>query len=205
MDTETFFYIAGGGLCLVALIISFVGMRSESFPPSKKVVLGGLTVVFLVVATACAGAVLAAREEQKHRRAELAQAAGAEAVQEGAEAPATEEPAPETPAPEEPAAEEPAAPAEPETASIDAAGLFVSNGCGSCHTLGVAGSEAAVGPNLDDVLPGQSAGEVLESIVDPSAQLSEGFGDGIMPTGFGTAMTAPELDALVDYMLKGAG
>ena len=40
--------------------------------------------------------------------------------------------------------------------------VFTSAGCGSCHTLGDAGATGVVGPNLDDVQPGQ---EVVASFV----------------------------------------
>lgn len=209
MDSEIFFYGVGGALCVVALLISFVGIRNEDFPPSRRTVLGGLTAVFVVVAAACAGAVVLAREEQDHRRAELAHLAEEGSGDEAGEEAPTEPSAEEEPAP--PAAEEPTeAPADeeapaPETADADGGALFVSNGCGSCHTLAVAGSDSSVGPNFDEVLLDQDAAQVRESIVEPSAELSEGFSDGIMPTDYGTSMTDVEIDALVEYLLESAG
>lgn len=54
----------------------------------------------------------------------------------------------------------PAAPPEPPTGGGGATGditagkkVFVSGGCGSCHTLADAGSSGAVGPNLDEAKP----------------------------------------------------
>ena len=47
---------------------------------------------------------------------------------------------------------------EPPTAPGGPGGqVFANNGCGSCHTFAAAGSHGAVGPNLDEVLPGQTA------------------------------------------------
>lgn len=215
MDTQTFFYIVGGALCVVALGISLIGIRSENFPPSRGTVLGGLGIVALVVITACAGAVLAAREEQKHRRAELAHVSEEDpAAPEGAagdtessdgqqEVPVA--PSEETAPAEEAPAEEPAEEPSNETADIDAAALFDSNGCGSCHTFAAAGSQASVGPSLDEAIPGQTPETVLESIVDPEAEIADGFGGGIMPATFGETMSEEELDALVQYLIDNAG
>ena len=49
--------------------------------------------------------------------------------------------------------------------------VFLPQGCGSCHTLAALGDVATgtVGPNLDEVLPGQSEAGIEESIVDPNA------------------------------------
>src|SRR5919201_4621890 len=40
--------------------------------------------------------------------------------------------------------------------------------CSSCHTLQAAHASATTGPNLDDVIPGMSAGEIKQSIIDPN-------------------------------------
>jgi len=83
----------------------------------------------------------------------------------------------------------------------DGKGLFASNGCGSCHTLADAGSTAQVGPSLDEALQGQDAEFVRTSIVDPDAELAEGFQPGIMPATFGDQLSNEQLDALVKYLL----
>ena len=41
-----------------------------------------------------------------------------------------------------------------------------------------------------------------ESIVDPSADVTEGFSDGIMPPNFGDTLQPAELDALVKYLAE---
>ena len=78
--------------------------------------------------------------------------------------PAAEEPSPEPAAPadppapppaEEPAPEPdspPAPPPAPAPSGDAAAGsaLYAEAGCGNCHTLADAGSDGAIGPNLDD-------------------------------------------------------
>ncbi len=87
---------------------------------------------------------------------------------------------------------------------------FSGNGCGSCHTFKPAGSNANVGPNLDELAraagrrrPGQSAEEyVRESIENPDAFVVRGFRRGVMPDTFKSDISADEMDALVQYLLK---
>jgi mono/diheme cytochrome c family protein len=76
------------------------------------------------------------------------------------------------------------APEEEAPAGDPAAGkaLFASNGCGGCHTFEAAGSSGAVGPNLDEVLEGKDAEFVHQSIVDPNAEVAEGYNPGVMPS-----------------------
>ena len=75
--------------------------------------------------------------------------------------------------------------AEEETPAGDpAAGkaLFASNGCSGCHTFEAAGSTGAVGPNLDEALQGKDAAFVHQSIVEPNAEVAEGYNAGVMPS-----------------------
>lgn len=85
--------------------------------------------------------------------------------------------------------------------------VFANNGCGACHVLSALGSDAVgqVGPNLDDVLPGQDPEMILESIVEPSAKISDGFQDGVMPGNYGEVISEEDLDLLVDYLAETAG
>jgi mono/diheme cytochrome c family protein len=73
---------------------------------------------------------------------------------------------------------------EEEPAGDPAAGeaLFASNGCGGCHTFEAAGSTGAVGPNLDEALEGKDAEFVHQSIVEPNAEVAEGYNPGVMPS-----------------------
>src|SRR3954470_10841729 len=77
--------------------------------------------------------------------------------------------------------------------------LFTSNGCGACHTLSEAGANATVGPNLDKVLAGKDAGFIKTSIVNPSAEIADGYTD-IMPKDFGSRLGPENVDALVKYL-----
>jgi mono/diheme cytochrome c family protein len=83
--------------------------------------------------------------------------------------------------------------------------VFLAQGCSSCHVLAAANATGAVGPNLDDTLPGQSPQEVEQSIVDPDAQLAQGFGAGIMPQTYEQDLDPQELKDLVDFLVDSAG
>jgi cytochrome c oxidase subunit 2 len=80
--------------------------------------------------------------------------------------------------------------------------LFTEQGCSGCHTLAAAGATGDIGPSLDEVLPQRSPDEIEESIVDPDAELSPGFAQGIMPDEFGTSLDDKQLKALVDYLVQ---
>jgi len=83
--------------------------------------------------------------------------------------------------------------------------VFTANGCGSCHTLAAAGAGGAVGPNLDETLPGKSAKFIRESIVDPNAEVAPGYSAGIMPPNFGSVLSSAELEALVTFLKESSG
>ena len=89
--------------------------------------------------------------------------------------------------------------------AADGQQIFDEQGCSGCHTFAAAGATETVGPDLDEVLPGRSAGEIEQSIVDPDAELSPGFGRGVMPDTFEEALSPDELDTLVRYLSENAG
>ena len=188
---ETFFYVVGGALVVMALLASFAGMRSDDFPSARA--LRGMLVVFvLLVVSTATGAVLLARAEQEHRREELNHLAAEEAE---ADEIANEE-------------------AQSQSVEGEAAGgggvtppdgaegevLFIEAGCGDCHSLGAAGSAGAIGPNLDEVLVDRDVGFIERSITDPSGDIAEGFSDGIMPSTYGQELTTAEIESLAAYV-----
>ena len=83
----------------------------------------------------------------------------------------------------------------------DGAAVFAAAGCGGCHAFEPAGTDAAVGPSLDE-LEGDAA-SIRASIVDPSATLAPGYQDGVMPTTYGSSLSDEQLDALVQYLADG--
>ena len=77
--------------------------------------------------------------------------------------------------------------------------------CGSCHALEAAGTSGTTGPNLDEVLPGQSAQQVAQSIRDPEQRISPGFEGGIMPPFDENEIPEQNLQELVQYLLSSVG
>ena len=72
--------------------------------------------------------------------------------------------------------------------------------CSTCHTYGPAESTAVVGPNLDDSLQDDDAESILQSIVDPSQELTPGFQD-LMPKDYGEDLDEQQLADLVAFLL----
>ena len=83
---------------------------------------------------------------------------------------------------------------------------FASAGCGGCHTFEPAGTDAQVGPDLDNlVADAKKAGEpearyIEQSIVDPDAVIVSGYQPGVMPTTFGKTLSPAELSGLVAFL-----
>jgi mono/diheme cytochrome c family protein len=92
--------------------------------------------------------------------------------------------------------------APPEVAGGPGAQVFANNGCGGCHTLAAAGSGGVTGPNLDEVLPGQSPTKVKEDIVDPNKMIAKGYPPNVMPSNFEQTMSKKEIEQLVEYLIK---
>jgi mono/diheme cytochrome c family protein len=83
--------------------------------------------------------------------------------------------------------------------------VFANNGCGGCHTFAASGSSGVTGPNLDEAIPGQSAEEVTEDIVDPNKEIAQGYPANVMPQNFEQTIPPEELEALVEYLRESAG
>ncbi len=84
-------------------------------------------------------------------------------------------------------------------AAPDGKAEFASQGCGACHTLSDAGATGTVGPDLDKVLVGKTPDFIKQSIVDPGAEIENGYTN-IMPPGFGDKLGDAGVDALVTYL-----
>ena len=90
---------------------------------------------------------------------------------------------------------------EPPTAPGGPGGqVYANNGCGSCHTFEAAGSAGAVGPNLDTGLAGQDPKQIETSIVDPNAEIVQGFQPNIMPQNYGQVIEPKDLKELVAFL-----
>jgi mono/diheme cytochrome c family protein len=121
---------------------------------------------------------------------------------------------PETEAPGETTPEPPPPPTTTETTGTTttteqpgsaAAGraVFTSAGCGACHTFAPAGTSGSVGPDLDEALQGQGAEFIRQSIVDPNAEITQGYNAGVMPQNFGQELSPQQLDDLVAFLMSG--
>lgn len=87
--------------------------------------------------------------------------------------------------------------------------VFASAGCAACHTFKPAASTGTIGPNLDDLASyAQKAGEPLaqfthEAIVAPPAKyVPSGFPTTVMPTTFGSSLSATQLNDLVAFLTQ---
>jgi cytochrome c oxidase subunit 2 len=92
--------------------------------------------------------------------------------------------------------------------------LFAQQGCGGCHALEKAGTDAQVGPALDrtDLVAASRRARqapleefVRRSIVEPDQYVAPGYEPGVMPGTFGQSLSQSELDALVRYLSEDGG
>jgi plastocyanin len=80
--------------------------------------------------------------------------------------------------------------------------VFTSAGCGSCHILEAAGTSGTTGPNLNEFLaPDDTTEAVEEMIVDPNAELAEGYPSNVMPQTYGQSMSPTEVHDLAEYLV----
>ena len=84
--------------------------------------------------------------------------------------------------------------------SMDPKQLLTDNLCLGCHMLDGAGPP--LGPSFDGIGGKRTADQIRQGIVDPNATAAPGFEavKGVMPTTFGQALTAAQLEALVSFL-----
>ena len=83
----------------------------------------------------------------------------------------------------------------------DARVLFITYACATCHELdSIPQSKGSSdGPALAGI-GSKGADYIRASILDPSAEVVEGYEDGLMPQDFATQLSTEELDTLVTYL-----
>jgi mono/diheme cytochrome c family protein len=95
--------------------------------------------------------------------------------------------------------------APPKVAGGPGAQVFANNGCGGCHTFAAAESGGVTGPNLDEVLAGDTQAHVEEMIKDPNAEIAKGYPPNVMPQNYEQILSSKEIEDLVKYLLENAG
>ncbi len=87
--------------------------------------------------------------------------------------------------------------------------VFISTGCGTCHTLEEADATGTVGPSLDtDLVPSAEAAgaplaeHVRTSIVNPDAWVMPRYAAAVMPSNFGSQLSETQLDDLVAFIVQ---
>src|SRR5436190_4904982 len=195
---DTVFFVLGGCLVLVALGVSFSGLRFEKFPGSKGLLIGATLAIALLVAATMTFAWRNAEDEQSKRDAELADSVASN-EESGNTNEADEEAGSQAPA--EAAQGGDTTPAAT-TAAVDGAEVFASAGCTGCHTLADAGSTATTGPDLDGALKGKDEEFIRTSIIDPNDFAERNYRPNVMPQGYEQQLTPDELDALVSYLAQ---
>jgi mono/diheme cytochrome c family protein len=70
--------------------------------------------------------------------------------------------------------------------------------CGACHKL--AGEEGEVGPDLTTIGAVRDAAFIRRAILDPNAEIAEGYEADMMPPDYGEQLYAAELELLVEYL-----
>jgi cytochrome c oxidase subunit 2 len=85
---------------------------------------------------------------------------------------------------------------------------FVSEGCGSCHTVAAAGTDGTLGPNLGEALApdAQAAGTPLDefvrqSILNPNGYINPRYLADTMPTNYGDLLSGDQIDGLVAFLV----
>lgn len=171
---------------LVALVIP---RRNPDFPGRRGLV--PFILVTLILTIAMLGAVEVFAKEEEHGATE------------------THEPAPE-PAPEPGPSPEPPPPEPAPTTTGGASGsveagktLFRVSGCGGCHTFAAAETSGTTGPDLDESLAGKDAAYAEQAIVDPDAEVAEGYSPGVMPQTYEQQFSPEQIADLVTFLTSG--
>lgn len=198
MSNETVFFIFGIGLAISAVLVSLAGLRLKDFPGRAMPV---VVLWFVILAGGAATfAVLHAKDEDKEKAAKFEEA-GKEIEKEQSSGPYEQGEAEEG---EEGETEEPAAEEGGELGSAVSGGeVFNETGCGSCHTFAAAASTGAIGPDLNEFLaPDDTPASIEEMIVDPNAEIAEGYSPDVMPKNYAELLSSQEIADLVAFLYE---
>jgi Cytochrome c len=99
---------------------------------------------------------------------------------------------------EEAVEEEPAANGAPPAPLTAPEEIVAKLACGACHKL--PGHEGQIGPDLSAIGATRDRGYLRRAIIDPNAEIAEGFVPSLMPPNYGDQLYASELEVLVEYL-----
>jgi len=71
-------------------------------------------------------------------------------------------------------------------------------GCGMCHKIGT--EEGDMGPDLTQIGATRDKEYLRRALMDPNADIAEGFDGDMMPDTFGADLSAKEMEMLVEYL-----
>ena len=91
-------------------------------------------------------------------------------------------------------------PGEPRPMFASAEDLIVEFTCGACHKI--ADEEGEVGPDLTAIGATRDEAWLRRAILDPNADIGEGFEADMMPPDYGEQLYAAELEMLVQYLAE---
>jgi mono/diheme cytochrome c family protein len=78
-------------------------------------------------------------------------------------------------------------------------------GCGTCHTFKAAGTTSETGPNLDETLSDDDRQSIYQSIINPDAEITEGFQEGVMPDDYREKLSEKQLADVVAFLNQNKG
>ena len=76
--------------------------------------------------------------------------------------------------------------------------LMTQYGCGACHKFG--NQVGAIGPDLSDIGAIRDTDFLRRAILEPNADISDGYTPNLMPPIYAAQLSAEELDLIVDYL-----
>lgn len=76
--------------------------------------------------------------------------------------------------------------------------IIAKHACGACHK--VAEQVGQIGPDLTSIGTSRDRDYLRRAILDPNADIAEGFMPNLMPTTYATQLYASEMEVLVDYL-----
>lgn len=89
---------------------------------------------------------------------------------------------------------------EDDTVLTGAALVIDDNGCAGCHDLD--GSGADLGPPLAGIGSRMDREALLAAILDPNAEIAEGFEEDLMPDYFGDDISDADMSLVLDYLMN---